>query len=238
MLTDTAIRNAKPGKKAVKLTDSQGLYLEITTANGRYWRYRFRLEGKESIFTIGEYPRVGLAEARRKRDDAREMVKAGNNPTKAKQQKKLVQQYENAQTFGAVAEEWFVQAPGKSKNGNWSDTYTLSVRRLLDRDVLPHIGDIPVRQITTPMVHDVVQRIEKRQALTRAVLARQVIGGVLKLAILTHRADYNVADPLKGEIARRVVEHHKHLERAEIGDFLRKLADYTGHRTTAIGLSC
>lgn len=237
MLTDTAIRNTKPGPKAVKLTDGGGLYLEVTPSGGKHWRYRFRLDGKESIYTVGEYPRIGLAEARRKRDDARELVKAGQNPVTAKRQQKLAQQYENAQTFKAVAEEWLAQAPGKSKNGCWSSTYAVSVRRLLDRDVLPHLGTIPVRQITTPMVHQVVKRIEQRQALTRAVLGRQIIGGIIRLAILTHRADYDVAAPLKGEVARRVVEHHKHLDRAEIGDFLRKLADYTGHRTTTIALN-
>ncbi|MFA7292192.1 MAG: integrase arm-type DNA-binding domain-containing protein [Rhodocyclaceae bacterium] len=236
MLTDTTIRNTKPGQKAIKLTDGGGLYLEVTPAGGRHWRYRFRINGKESIHTIGEYPRIGLAEARRKRDDARDLVKEGHSPVLAKQQQKLSQQYENAQTFKAVAEEWFIEAPAKSKNGCWSAGYKASVRTLLDRDILPHLGTIPVRQITTPMAHQVVKRVEARQAATRAILARQIIGGVLKLAILTHRADYNVAEPLKGEIARRVVEHHKHLERGDIGDFLRKLADYTGHRTTSIAL--
>lgn len=236
MLTDTTIRNTKPGQKVIKLTDGAGLYLEVTPAGGRHWRYRFRINGKESIHSIGEYPRTGLAEARRKRDDARDIVKQGTSPVLAKQQQKLAKQYENAQTFKAVAEEWFIAAPAKSKNGSWSDSYKASVRTLLDRDILPHLGAIPVRQINTPMVHQVVKRVEARQAATRAILARQIIGGVFKLAILTHRADFNVAEPLKGEIARRVVEHHKHLERADVGDFLRKLSDYTGHRTTSIAL--
>lgn len=231
MLTDTQIRNTKPSAKPVKLTDGGGLYLEVTPSGGRHWRYRFRLDGKESLYAIGEYPEIKGAEARRLRDDAKALVKEGMNPSLARKQKKLVRQYENAMTFKAVAEEWFSE-----KNSPWSDGYRKSVRAILDKDIHPHIGTTPVKQINTPMVHQVIKRIEARQALTRAVLARQVIGNVLKLAILTHRADYNVADPLKGEIARRVVEHRKHLERKDMGDFLRKLEDYTGHRQTVIAL--
>jgi integrase len=236
MLTDTTIRNTKPGQKVIKLTDGAGLYLEITPAGGRHWRYRFRINGKESIHSLGEYPRTGLAEARRRRDDARDLVKEGRSPVLAKKQKKLAQQYENAQTFKAVAEEWFADPPRKPERGPWSAGYRASIRTLLDRDILPHLGAIPVSQISTPMVYQVVKRIEARQAATRAILARQVVGAVFKLAIKTDRAKYNVAEPLKGEIARCVVEHHKHLERGDIGDFLRKLADYTGHRTTSIAL--
>lgn len=81
-----------------------------------------------------------------------------------------------------------------------------------------------------------LRRIEARRAYTRAILARQVVGKVFKLAIITHRAEYNVVEPLKGEIARRVVEHRKHLKGDDLPNFLRKLEDYSGHVTTAIAM--
>src|SRR3989339_1722463 len=74
MLTDLRIRNAKPSTKPIKLTDGGGLYLEVTPAGGKHWRYRFRLNGKESIYVIGKYPAVGAAEARTRRDEARKLV--------------------------------------------------------------------------------------------------------------------------------------------------------------------
>ena len=231
MLTDTKIKSSKPGPKSVKLTDGGGLYLEVTPSGGKHWRYRFRLDGKESLFAIGEYPEIKAAEARRLRDEARSLVKKGVNPTQARKLKKLEVQYEHAQTFKAVANEWF-----DDKSKPWSDGYRNSVRTILDKDLIPHLGNLPVKGITTPIVHHVIKRVEARGAATRAILARQIVGKVFKLAILTSRAEYDITEPLKGQIARRRVEHHRHLERADIGDFLRKLEDYTGHRQTVIAL--
>lgn len=231
MLTDTKIKNTKPGPKSIKLTDGGGLYLEVTPSGGKHWRYRFRLDGKENLYAIGEYPEIKAAEARRLRDEARSLVKQGINPTQARKLKKLEVHYEHAQTFKSVANEWF-----DDKSKPWSDGYRKSVRTILDKDLIPHLGNLPVKSITTPIVHQVIKRIEARGAATRAILARQIVGKVFKLAILTSRADYDIAEPLKGQIARRRVEHHRHLERAEIGDFLRKLEDYTGHRQTVIAL--
>lgn len=231
MLTDTQIRNTKPENKPVKLTDGGGLYLEVTPSGGKHWRYRFRLNGKENIYAIGEYPDIKAAEARRLRDEAKALVKQGTNPTQARKLKKLEVQYENAQTFKAVAEEWFAD-----KSRPWSDGYRQSVRTILDNDLYPHLGSLPIKSITTPIAHQTIKRVEARGAATRAILARQIVGNVFKLAVITSRADYDIAEPLKGQIARRRVEHRRHLERADIGDFLRRLEDYTGHRQTVIAL--
>ena len=231
MLTDVKIRSTKPEQKPTKLTDGAGLYLEVSPSGGKHWRYRFRIDGKESIYAIGEYPAIKAAEARSLRDEARALVKQGVNPTQARKIKKLVVQYENAQTFKAVADEWF-----DDRSKPWSEGYKSSVRTILDKDLIPQLGNIPIKGITTPMVHQVIKRVEARGAATRAILARQIVGKVFKLAILTSRAEYDIAEPLKGQIARRRVEHRLHLERENIGDFLRKLDDYSGHRQTVIAM--
>ena len=231
MLTDTQIRNAKPAAKSIKLADSQGLYLEVTPSGGKHWRYRFRLDGKESLFGIGEYPDVKAAEARQLRDEARKLVKQGINPAQQRKQDKIVKKYERANTFEAVAAEWYAE-----KSAPWSKGYSGHVETILKNDVNPHIGRLPIKDIKTPAVHDLIRKIESRQAPTRALLARQIIGSVFRLAIKTHRADYNIVDPLKGDIARRVVEHRKHLKGDDLPDFLRMLEDYTGHVTTAIAM--
>ncbi len=231
MLTNTEVAKAKKAAKAYKLTDGGGLYLEVTPAGGKYWRYRFRINGKETIFTLGDYPTLSLVEAREQHQAARKLVRAGNNPTIQKKAEQAAKRYESANTFAAVAQEWY-----EAKSGKWSDGYGNHVKVILANDINRYIGDLPIKDIKTPTVYDVIRRIEKRQAPTRAILARQIIGSVFKLAILTHRADFNVADPIKGEIARRVVEHRKHLDHETLPDFLRKLEDYTGHRTTAIAM--
>lgn len=231
MLTDTQIRNIRPEVKPIKLTDGGGLYLEVTPAGGKHWRYRFRLDGKESLFVIGEYPHVKAAEARRRRDDARQLVKQGINPTHQRKLDEITRKYERATTFEAVATEWYA-----AKSGAWSVGYAGHVDTILKNDINPRIGALAIKDIKTPIIHEVLRKIEARQAPTRAILARQIIGSVFKLAIITHRAEYNVVEPLKGEIARRVVEHRKHLRDDDLPDFLRKLEDYSGHQTTAIAL--
>lgn len=232
MLTNTEAAKAKKGTKTYKLTDGAGLYLEVTPSGGKHWRYRYRLDGKESIYSIGEYPSVTLDQARAKHRDARKLVKEGSNPTQQKKAERLQRKHENANTFEAVAAEWY-----EAKSGGWSAGYANHVKVIIKNDINKFIGTLPIKDIKTPIVYDVVRRIEKRQAPTRAILARQIIGSVFKLAILTHRAEFNVADPIKGEIARRVVEHRKHLDHEALPDFLRKLEDYAGHRTTAIALN-
>ncbi|CAG9933053.1 tyrosine-type recombinase/integrase [Candidatus Nitrotoga arctica] len=239
MLTDTQIRNTKPEAKIIKLTDSHGLYLEVTPSGSKHWRFRFRLDGKESLFSIGEYPHVKAAEARRLRDEARLLVKIGVNPTHKHKQDKTAKQYERAATFEAVAAEWYEASKIKpsAKTGRiWSTGYAGHVGTLLPNDINPHIGKLPIKDIKTPAIYNLLRKIEARQAPTRALLARQIVGSVFKLAIKTSRAEYNVVDPLKGDIARCVVEHRKHLKGDDLPGFLRKLEDYTGHMTTSIAL--
>ncbi|WP_251199569.1 tyrosine-type recombinase/integrase [Aromatoleum aromaticum] len=213
------------------MADGGGLYLEVTPAGGKLWRYRFRLAGKENVFAIGAYPRVSLADARKARDEARDLVKQGFNPSHYRQQAKQAVIDENLNTFAPVADEWY-----QSKVDSWSKGHRHHVRTILDKDILPRIGKLPIRSITSPLLHDVMKKIVARGATTRAILARQIMGSVFNLAILTHRADTNPAEPLKRQIARCVTEHHRHLEERDVGDFLRKLSDYTGHATTRIAL--
>lgn len=231
MLTDAQIKNTKPSTKIVKLADSGGLYIEVTPAGGRHWRYRFKLDGKEGLYAIGSYPDVKAAEARRIRDEARLLVKQGINPATQRKLDKVTKQYERAVTFEAVADEWF-----EAKSIGWSKVYKHNVETILRKDIYPRIGALPVKDLKTPTMYDVLRKIEARQAPTRAILARQIMGSVFDLAIMTHRAEYNIVEPLKGKIARRVVEHRKHLKDSDLPDFLRKLHDYSGHQTTAIAL--
>src|SRR5687768_5463391 len=92
MLTDTAIRNAKPGEKPIRLFDCGGLYLEVSPSGGKWWRFKYRFEGKEKRLSLGIYPDVPLAGrkgkstgkwiegARDKRDKARQLLADGIDP--------------------------------------------------------------------------------------------------------------------------------------------------------------
>ncbi|MCQ4234238.1 Arm DNA-binding domain-containing protein, partial [Pseudomonas stutzeri] len=78
-LTDIQIRQAKPGERPRKLSDERGLFIEIRPTGAKLWRYRYKIEGKENVFALGEYPEMGLADARAERDKARALVKQGRH---------------------------------------------------------------------------------------------------------------------------------------------------------------
>ena len=102
-LTELAIKNAKPKAKAYKIADNGGLCLEVTPSGGKLWRWRYRFHQKEQMLSLGRWPSVGLSDARKLRDEARDQVKAGKHPTREKKAQKLRSIYEGENTFEKVA---------------------------------------------------------------------------------------------------------------------------------------
>ena len=88
-LADTNIRNAKPRPKPYKLGDTQGLFLLVQPSGGKLWRLKYRVDGREKKMGFGTYPEVSLADARRRRDEARELIAAGKDPSREKQREKI-----------------------------------------------------------------------------------------------------------------------------------------------------
>jgi integrase len=230
-LTDTKIRNAKAREKPVKLADGGGLYLEVRPTGAKLWRYRYRIARRENLYAIGEYPQLGLAEARVKRAAAREWVKQGIHPAHIRQANRLAQVAENANTFEAVAWEWITK-----KKPNWSAYYHHQVKGCLESDVFPYIGSLPIRAVTAAHLLEIVHRVEGRGAETVALLLRQWCSAIFRYAVATLRADGDPAAALKGAITRPKIEHRKPLSRDQIAEFTKALDSYGGYRTTVIAL--
>lgn len=230
-LTDVKIRNTKPGPKPAKLADGGGLYLEVRPTGAKLWRFRYRIAGKENLFAIGEYPSIGLAEARAEHGKARALVKQGVHPSHNRQAERLSSQVANANTFEAVAREWI-----SKKSPRWTAYYLRQVTRFLESDVFPHVGKLPIRNVTSAHLLEVIRRIEARGAVTVALLVRQWSSAIFRYAVATLRADGDPAAALKGAIHRPKVEHHKPLSREQIVGFKEALERYGGYRTTVIAL--
>src|SRR3546814_6658686 len=114
-LTATAIRNAKPADKPVRLFDGRGLYLEVTPTGRRYWRLKYRYAGKEKRLALGVYPEVTLAEARTYRDDARRQLREGRDPSAARRPERREAKLSAAHTHEGLAREWLAsQKPQRS----------------------------------------------------------------------------------------------------------------------------
>jgi integrase len=230
-LTDAKIRNTRPGAKPIKLTDGSGLYLEVRPNGTKLWRYRYRIAGKENLFAVGDYPALGLAEARALRAEARQLVKQGIHPAHNRQAARLATHAANANSFEAVAREWI-----EKKKPTWTPYYLRQVERFLTADVFPHIGPLPIRSVTAAHLLEIVRRVEKRGAETVALMVRQRTSAVFRYAVSTLRADTDPAAALKGAIHRPKTKHAKPLSRDEIADFARALDAYGGYRTTVIAL--
>jgi len=118
-LTDIAIRNAKPGPKPFKKGDSGGLFLLITPAGGKLWRLKYRVAGKEKLLALGAYPDVSLSDARKRRDEARETLAAGKDPSRERQREKVRARSEAENTFAAICTEYCAKRRRDGEKG-WS----------------------------------------------------------------------------------------------------------------------
>ena len=191
-LTDTAIRNAKPGKtpkgkataKPYKMGDAGGLYLEVAPAGGKYWRFKYRIGGKQKRLSMGVYPDVPLAKARERRDEARKLLADGIDPSEHRKATKTARADRAANSFEVVAREWY----GKL-GPTWNAAHGDRIIRRLERDVFPWIGGRPVAEVTAPELLAVLRRIESRGALETAHRALGNCGQIFRYAIATGRAE-------------------------------------------------
>lgn len=230
-LTDVKIRQTRSADKPLKLTDGGGLYLEVRPNSARLWRYRYRIAGKENLYAIGEYPAVSLQDARRLRDEARELVRQGVHPSHARQAKLTDQIARNANTFEAVAREWL-----ESKRARWSAYYHGQATRALEQNVFPKLGRLPVRAVTAAQILDVLNTMDRRGATTYALQVRQWCSAIFRYAVVTLRADGDPAAALKGALTRPPIDHARPMAPSDIADYKTRLAGYGGNRTTVIAL--
>lgn len=229
LLSDTAIRNAKPTAKPRKLADGRGLYLLITPAGGRLWRFKYRFEGKEKLLALGTYPEVPLKLARERREEAREQIARDIDPSAARQAAKLAG---DAESFEAVTREWFARhAP------NWAESHAAKIMRRFERDLFPWIGARLVGSVTAPELLAVVRRIEARGSLETAHRALQTAGQVFRYAVATGRAERDPTGDLRGALPPAREGHFAAVtDPAKVGELLRVLEGYRGTFTVCCAL--
>jgi len=194
-LTDVTVRTAKPRDRSYKLADSGGLYLEVTPAGGKRWRWKYRIEGREKLLSMGVYPDVPLVAARARRDEARRLLASGIDPSVHRQAAKSATAESSANSFEVIAREWFV----KYESG-WAVSHSSKVIARLEKDVFPYIGPRPIAEVTAPELLKVLRRIEDRGALETAHKARVSCGQVLRYAVATARAARDISADLKGAL--------------------------------------
>lgn len=231
-LSDVKVRNARASDKTIKLSDSNGLYLEVRTTGSKIWRYRFYLpNGKDSRYTIGEYPAVSLSDARAERDRVRALVRKGINPTAARRDDELRAEAEAANTFKTVALEWI-----EKKRSTWTDGSCKQVESFLKINCYPAFGDKPIREITAHEILAVLRKMEERGSVSSALKIRQWCSAIFCYAVATLRADIDPAAALKGAVISRKVENSRNLTHDELQKYFSAANCYTGHPQTRLCL--
>jgi integrase len=231
MLTDLKIRALKPKEKPYKILDGDRLYMQVMASGKKFWRMRYKLKGKDSFFTIGEYPMVSLYHARRERDKAAEKVAMGLDPNIEKKADEMRQKREDSSTFFAVSEQFFLK-----KKDDLSDNYAKQFEVIMEKDVYPAIGDMPISRITAPYLLKILESIEGRGAPTIAILARLFISQVFRYAGARLMVEADPTIFLAGVIKRPKVRHNPPLEKPQLVEFFEKLALYKGFPTTLIAI--
>lgn len=216
-LSDTTIRTAKPKDKLYRLTDANGLCLEVTPTGSKLWRYRYRFNGSAKMLALGAYPSVTLLKARQLRDGARQLLIEGTDPGEQKKTAKQAQKVEGL-TFETLAREWFAyNAP------RWAESTTYKAKLYLENDLIPGIGSRPVKAITRPDLVELVRKVEARGTLNAAGKIRQWLHQIFRYGLAKGVVDANPATDLSVVAAPpKAARHHPHVTFAELPELLAK----------------
>ncbi len=223
-LTDFAIRKAKAAEKVIRLSDEKSLYLEIAPSGGKWWRLKFRFEGKEKRLSLGVYPDVGLKEARERRDEARKLLADGVDPSTNRKAQKAARADLAANTFELIAREWLQKFAGTMTEKYWA-----GVLKRFERDIFPWLGARPISEITAQELLTTVRRIEARGAVETSHRALSGCGQVFRYAVATGRVERDPSGDLKGAIPPAQGKHMAATtDPKKFADFLRAMEGYEG----------
>lgn len=226
-LSDTAVRNAKPKDKAYRMFDERGLYLEVSPQGGKWWRLKYRFEGREKRLSVGVYPDVSLRDARDRRDTLRKHIAAGTDPSNVRKDEKAAREH----TFEKVGREYI-----EARRAKWSPrTLTLVTDRL--GKLFEAIGTRPVSAVTPTELRRVLEAVQRRGAVETAHRLRQDASLVFRFAIGKGLAERDPAAALRGALQERQTKHHATItDPKEIGALLRAIEGFAGEPVTRAAL--
>ena len=234
-ITDAAIRNAKPTTKPQKLFYEEGLFLLVTPTGNKWWRFKYRLAGREKLLSLGVYPAVSLKEARRRRDEARDLLAQGGDPSAERKEARamtVAAEREQAATFEAVAREWHAR-----KTTDLTPGHRKKILARLEKQLFPYIGNIPLSKLEPAEILAAVRHAEDRGVIVTARRLAQLAGQVCRYARLVGYAKYDAAAGLVEALPTAQTEHHATItDPEEIGYLLRAIDSYQGEMSIVYAL--
>lgn len=233
-LTNIQCKNAKysPDGQGNKLSDGGGLFLHVME-KGKYWRMNYRFLGTQKTLALGIYPRVTLAEARERREEARKLIEAGKDPSTQKKLSKLELQASHDNSFEKIAREWHGQ-----KVHTWNPKHAAVILKRLETYIFKKIGNRPIKEVTTPELLSALRVLEQEGKRDLAHRQLQHCGQIFRYAIATGRAQFDITANLKGALQPAKSKGMAYLPESGLPGFLRKLerydTDYRGNTLTKL----
>lgn len=222
MLTDAHVRKIKPLEKKKRYADEKGLYLEVTPSGGRFWRLKYRFNGRESTLTIGSYPEISLAQARRTRDEARIQLYKNIDPNAIKNDR--LQQTDESRLFKVLAMEWMEDRKAVIKEATY-----LRDLSVFEKDIFPALGNMPIDQIKGKDVLACAKKIEARGAQEMAKRSIPLTGRIFRFAIRKGLIENDPTPHLHEALKPRKVKHMARLDISEFPPFLERMDRYHGN---------
>jgi len=229
-LTDTRIRQAKPKARPYKLAAGDGLVLLVQPNGSKLWRRRLRVNGVETMYAIGRYPNVTLTQARDVAREAFTLAQQGINPATRRKASKALTASAQSSTFRALAGKWL-----EKKGKEWTQTTLRQRRRLMEHHVYPTLGDLPVGEINSATVFEVLEKVHS-SAPSQTAFARHCISGVMGQAIIRGLADADPVYILRDQHRAPKTVHHRPLEQKEIKPFFAALETTNMQEPTRIAV--
>ncbi|EJC8212926.1 MULTISPECIES: tyrosine-type recombinase/integrase [Enterobacteriaceae] len=227
-LTEVKVRNAKPTEKPVKLTDGDGMHLLVHPTGSKYWRLQYRFSGKQKMLALGVYPEVSLAEARRRREEARQLIAKNVDPGEKRKKEKIEEK--GLLIFETVARDWH------SSNRTWSDSHRTTVLNSLITHVFPVIGKRNITELKTRDLLVPLKKAEETGHLELAARLQQRITAIMRYAVHNALIDQNPAYDLAGAVTTAKSNHRPALPLEQLPELLKRIDAYKGKGITQIAV--
>ena len=231
-LNDAKLRNLKSKEKTYKVSDSGGLYIEVTRTGSRLWRLKYRFEGREKRLSFGAYPIVSLADAREARKNAKALLAKGIDPSAAKQAQKQSRRALSEHTFEKLADAFLEkgQQEGRAKATQTKNAWLLDMAKA-------DFGKMTITDIRPPMILDCLRKVEAKGNYETAQRLRAKISAVFRFAVASGVAEFDPAQPLRDALIRPKPKPRAAItEKSALGALLRAIDGFEGQVTTRIAL--
>ncbi|EJB8504853.1 DUF4102 domain-containing protein [Vibrio parahaemolyticus] len=228
-LTATEVKNAKPKEKEYRLSDGQGLQLRVLPSGSKQWQLNYYrpTNGKRANFNLGRHPEINLAQARKNALLAKELIAQGIDPQEDQKRKQQEYKEVHEHTFVNIAKEWF-----EIKKDSVTPDYATDIWRSLELHIFPYLAETPVKDITAPLVIELLKPIEAKGSLETVKRLSQRLNEVMNFATNYGLVQANPLTGIKAAFKKPKKENMAALKPAELPELMGAIANASIKRTT------